>query len=756
MSGATRLRRRISIVVGAATATLLGLAITAPPALAAVTTLFVGGANCSDTGQGTQTQPYCTINKAASVAAAGQTVLVASGTYSETVTVKNSGTAGAPIVFQPAAGATVTVSGGTNGFVLSARQYVTISGFTVTGTSSYGISISGSNNIVVSGNTVTNAGHPVSGQIAAGIRLSNTNSSTVTGNATHHNSDTGIFLTSGSTGNVVSYNQSSFNANGFQRNANGINVISPSNTVVGNVVHDNEDSGLQFYPGGDNNLAVNNVSYNNGDHGIDDLNVTGGRLIGNTIYHNCTSGINVEGTSGNYLVKNNIAVDNAVYPAYNGIACSRRAGNIGIWDSAPSTTTVDHNLVFLTKSGTMYVFGSSFTSLAAMRTATGQEQHGLQADPRFVNAAAGNLQLSAGSPAIDSADSGASGASSIDQLKAARVDDPATANTGAGPRAFDDRGAYEFQAGGAAPLPPTAALTVSPGSGVAPLPVTANASGSSDPQNGPLTYLFSFGDGTNVGPQSAPTATHTYATPGTYTVTVTVTNSANLSATATAPVTVTSGGGGGGGDGPGPATYVSQIATNLSTNPHTSGSITVWRTGGVQAGHLIVVTLELTGTTAAGAVTGTDDTGDTLTVAADVADGSGNRLVVLSGLAATGLAVNQKISVTFPNAATYRLTGDELAGVVVADRPATGAGTSTAFSSGTTATTNSTDELVFGAVGLFGGSAPSWATGLTALTTYSSGTTFLGRAYRTTSATGQFAAAGTGTGSWLAVCVTYR
>ena len=145
MSRATRLSRRVGVVAGA---TILAFGAAYPPAQAAVSTLFVGGANCSDAGQGTQSQPFCTINKAAGVAVAGQTVVVASGTYNETVTVKNSGSAGSPIVFQPAAGATVTVSGGTNGFILSSRQYVTISGFSVTGTSSYGISISGSNNIV--------------------------------------------------------------------------------------------------------------------------------------------------------------------------------------------------------------------------------------------------------------------------------------------------------------------------------------------------------------------------------------------------------------------------------------------------------------------------------------------------------------------------------------------------------------------------------------------------------------------------------
>ena len=328
---------------------------------------------------------------------------------------------------------------------------------------------------------------------------------------------------------------------GLARNANGIDVTSPGNTVLRNVVHDNEDSGIQFYTGGDNNLAALNVTYNNGDHGIDNLNVTGGRLISNTVYHNCTSGINVEGTSTSYVVVNNIAVDNAVYPAYNGIACARRAGNIGIWDSAPPTTVVDHNLVQLTKTGTMYVFKTAYTSLAAMQAATGQEANGIQADPQFAAKASGDLQLTEGSPAIDRGDSAVSGAQDHDVLGNVRVRDASVDNSHAsGPRLYDDLGAYEFQPDVAqAPTGPTAKLSVTPTSGTAPVQMTADASASTEPQGKTLSYAFDWGDGATTSSQSAATASHTFTTAGTYTVKTAVTSAAGLTDTATQAVTVT-------------------------------------------------------------------------------------------------------------------------------------------------------------------------------------------------------------------------
>ncbi|HEY3003487.1 MAG TPA: right-handed parallel beta-helix repeat-containing protein [Kribbellaceae bacterium] len=443
-------RVRVFAGVAVLSGVVLAVPLSAHALLLDVNGLYVDNTmpTCSDSGSGTILAPYCTITKAMSQAVAGDAVYIGSGSYAETVKPLVSGTASAPLTVTAWPGKHAVIGAGkTFGANIASRAYIVIDGLTFADTVYDGIYVTGSNHITVSGNEVRGAGSPAQSQTAPAISIRSTSASTVSGNTVHHNSGHGIYVTSGSTGITVSDNTVSYSAEGWRRNANGINVVSPGNTVLRNVTHDNEDSGIQFYTGGNDNLAALNVTYNNGDHGIDNLNVTGGRMIGNTVYGNCTTGLNVEGTSGNYVVENNIAVDNAVYPAYNGISCARRAGNIGIWDSAPGSTTVDHNLVWLTKSGKMYAFGgTSYTSLAAMQAATGQEQHGIQADPRFADAAGWDLRILAGSGAIDRGHSGVSGAQSADILGNPRVDDPATDNSFAeGPRRYDDLGAYEYQ-----------------------------------------------------------------------------------------------------------------------------------------------------------------------------------------------------------------------------------------------------------------------------------------------------------------------
>lgn len=110
---------------------------------------------------------------------------------------------------------------------------------------------------------------------------------------------------------------------------------------------------------------------------------------------------------------------------------------------------------------------------------------------------------------------------------------------------------------------PTAALTLTPSTGNAPLAVTANASGSSDPDGSIASYRFDFGDGTIVGPQTGATAPHTYGV-GNWSASVLVTDNAGGTATATASATVT-------GAEPGP---------NLVGNPSFESSTSGWNGNG--------------------------------------------------------------------------------------------------------------------------------------------------------------------------------
>jgi parallel beta-helix repeat protein len=804
--------------------------------------------SCSDTGPGTSPQPFCTIGAGAKKALAGDTVLVNAGTYVGTsVNPTNSGSFGSPITFTANPG--VTISGGTRGFGLSNRSFIVVSGFTITGTSSYGISVSGGSNDVISGNTVSFAGLPIRGSSAAGIYLSGLTGGVVSGNVSHDNSAHGIFLTGATTGVTVQGNTSYHNAYQYQRNANGIDDVAPGNFILNNITYANEDTGINMYTGGDNAVVAGNLTYGNGDHGIDDYNVTGGRITGNTVYFNCTDGINVEGTSGNYVIEDNVSENNATGAVINPTLinppgsytnkCNRRTGNIGVYDSAPATTTADYNVVWQTGSGPEYVWaGTAYNTQAALHAASGQETHGIFADPRFANPAGLVFQLTAGSPAIDSADSDAVGGQATDILGNPRVDDPSMPNTGTGPRPYDDRGAYEFQPNGA-PVAPTAHLSVTPGTGMAPLTVSADASASTAGSSPIATYTFDFGDGTTAGPQAGATASHTYQAAGSYTATVTATDGNALTSTASQAVTVTTQapigpaahlsvtpGTGmapltvsadasastagsspiatytfdfGDGTTAGPqagatashtyqaagsytatvtatdgnaltstasqavtvnaggttAQYINQIATNYSTSTHTSGYVTVWRTGGVGAGDLIIAVVQLTGTTSAGAVSGSDSAGDTLTVASDTSDGAGDRLVTLSGVARTGLAVAAQITITFPSATSYRITADEVAGVSAADRMSAAGGSAGAFSSGATATTSRPGEFVFGATATFGGTSLTWSPGWTNIGSYTAGANALVRADQIPATTGSFAATGTCTGSWLAEVVTF-
>ncbi|MGH2687435.1 MAG: right-handed parallel beta-helix repeat-containing protein, partial [Actinomycetota bacterium] len=83
-------------------ATLLFAAILSLPTAALATTWSVDRSNalCSDLGPGSEIAPFCTINKARTLAIAGDLVLVHPAVYREQVTPSASGVAGLPITYR--------------------------------------------------------------------------------------------------------------------------------------------------------------------------------------------------------------------------------------------------------------------------------------------------------------------------------------------------------------------------------------------------------------------------------------------------------------------------------------------------------------------------------------------------------------------------------------------------------------------------------------------------------------------------------
>ena len=193
---------------------------------------------------------------------------------------------------------------------------------------------------------------------------------------THDNSDAGIGVSSASNGNTITGNESYANARGFSRAAAGIDLRnSTGNRSARNRLHDNEDSGLNVWTGSDrDSLAVNNVVWTNGDHGIDVHSTNDAIVVANTVYKNYDSGIEMTGSLRTYLA-NNISAD-------NGINSARTSGQVRAdATSAPSTSARQRPALPVgrrraPRRSSSTGRGTKYTTLAAFRSATGKEAHG--------------------------------------------------------------------------------------------------------------------------------------------------------------------------------------------------------------------------------------------------------------------------------------------------------------------------------------------------------------------------------------------
>lgn len=549
------------LAIGVLASTTLG---TLPAHAARTLYVDVNAPNClNQNSAGSAEQPFCNIGWANNNVQAGDTVQVAPGTYAEQVTTR------AKVTYVAPQGATIVRGGATGnyGFIIQPRTAgttttpadgVTIDGFTIQGQGQDGIALSDATNTTVRDVTITGVGRN-------GIRVTRGSGNSFTGvtvtGAGHH----GIFFlnTSGNTLASAEISDNGFHGVRLQdspghtlrditsegnatpdttRQANGISLWnSPGATIEQNTTHGNEDSGIELFSGSHDAVVRRNLTYANGDHGIDLSASQRGRVTSNTVVGNTTSGINIERNaagigSTNTTVRNNIAVDNATNSP-------RAEGDIRVDVGSVTGTTLDRDLVHQSTGSAPVIEwnDTEYGTLDDFRAATGQEQNGKQADPRF----ASGYQLGDGSPAVDSADAGSPGFLTADRRGVGPYDDQGVPNTGAGSPPYADLGALERTSDSTTAPPvlptdalPVAALTATPTTVVTGETVTLDASASTD-DNGITDYRFNCGDSTAATTGATPTATCTYTTAGTYTATVTVTDTTGQTADATATVTIT-------------------------------------------------------------------------------------------------------------------------------------------------------------------------------------------------------------------------
>lgn len=347
-------------------------------------------------GSGSATA-YQTISGAAAAVQPGDTVLIQPGVYAGGITVEALGAAAAPITFQ-AIGSGVVIEG--------------------SGGERDAFFITYSNYIVVDGLTIQHA-------TRAGMRIDNSSHVTVR-NCTFGDNGTWGLFTDFSDYTTVENSEAYGSVN-----EHGIYISNSSDypTIRGNRLHHNRGCGLHMNGdismGGDGNISYavieNNIVYENGlggGSGINGDGVTDSVIRNNLLYNNHASGISLYQIDGGTPSHNDRVLNNTILmpdngrwalnipntednKLFNNIVLNDHSyrGSISIGSPVSSGFESDYNVVmdrFTTDDG------NTILTLAEWQ-ALGYDQHSLIATAvnLFVDPAANDYHLKAGSPAID-------------------------------------------------------------------------------------------------------------------------------------------------------------------------------------------------------------------------------------------------------------------------------------------------------------------------------------------------------------------
>lgn len=358
----------------------------------AVGNVFYVSPNGSDSNGGSQSHPFATINKAASVAIPGTTIHVLPGTYSQTITTNTSGTATARITYISDVRGGAIITANADSVWRNMGRYIDIIGFDITGSGARIGLLSYGSNVNIIGNHVHHIAGNCSGSGGAGIDPY--------GSSAY---DTNII------GNVVN-NVGSTYPTGCPY-VHGIYDSAPGGHIWNNITYNNAGNGIITYHAATGVVIANNLSFANGEHGIG---------IGTSPSEN--GGV----IGDNFIVANNISIYNSVY---------------GITEDTEASGSHNHflnNLVYGNRYAPFYLLGRT--------TSHGINNQGtITADPQLVNYqpdGSGDYHLKPTSPAIDAGTSIGAPATDFDGQ-------PRPQGKGI------DIGPYEYGNGGSLTLAPT-------------------------------------------------------------------------------------------------------------------------------------------------------------------------------------------------------------------------------------------------------------------------------------------------------------
>ena len=478
-------KRRVAVTAAIALSIATLTPLAAHAASSGGATYYVSGTDtlCNDSGPGTQTEPFCTIQAAAGAATApGDTVLIGQGTYSGEVTITASGTAADPITFEPQAGP---------GSVAIANSAAT---------DEYGLRLEGASYVDVNG--IDFNGYTVNSQYVD------------VDNSSYISMDRilapGNIMVTGDSGHVT---------------ISRAQVGGPNRTFAGGAIEIDSS-------GSDNVVTTSLVEdWANGGAGITVAGSPDAAVTSNTIWDFCGAGISVgddsNGVASGATIENNVLEDAVTDSNDEGSCTAATTAGISVQSAADeSGLTANYNDVYPADSLATEAYewaGTAYQTAAALDAATSQGAADSNANPG-VNG--DGIVPNESSLVINAADSNAPGELTTDFDGNARVFDPNVPETGAGTDGYD-RGAVQFvevvHAGGL-----TAPSTAPSGAAVTftePKPADNWA-------NATFTYTYDFGDGSADVTTTAASVTHTYAAVGSYQITLTATSDYGASSSA--------------------------------------------------------------------------------------------------------------------------------------------------------------------------------------------------------------------------------